>query len=94
MGEVIRAGQIKDYMTPAAYKAIEYYHMAKTFGGNPNGNIGWVNEPFSFVSAFLAFEQEEATIQAEDRAKREAESKAKQHSGKSGKHGSKARRRR
>lgn len=73
---MVRAGQIKDYITTDFYNALTYYNITKTLG-NPNGGIGWVNENLSFVISYLAFEQEENVIQKEemDRKQKEAASK-------------------
>ncbi len=70
-GVAIKAGDIPKYMTADFYNALSYYNLTKVLG-NPNGGIGWVNEPKAFVGAFFAFEQEESVVQQEeaDRRKR------------------------
>jgi hypothetical protein len=60
----------------------ELYQITKLTGIWPNGSIGWANEPFGFVQAYVAFEAEENAIQAEEMAKREAEAKIKGSKGK------------
>ena len=84
--EVIQvfARDIADYCTPDLFELIGYWQISKILG-NPNGSIGWANEPKEFVEVFLALEAEDNLLQREEMKRKEAESKAKRKNAPRGK---------
>jgi hypothetical protein len=73
---VVLAGEISAYCTNEFFEVLGLYQLTKIMG-NPNGAVGWANEPLAFVEAFLALESEDNAIQREEMDKRERESASK-----------------
>lgn len=67
-GTVVRAGEIESYCDDEFYHALALWQTTKVLG-NPNGAVGWANEPSDFVETFMALEYEDNAVTAEQMEK-------------------------